>query len=163
MSVVFIVAYLNTGSIGGLLVLFNEARHASYRAEQPAEPFFAMEFKVCDDHILALVLTWFNVLFCAWAEGKGRLDLIHNKKFKVNAQERESKLALPLHALRRVQKRVFTFNKSAWRAARAIHDEAHLVPRGKLKPRIIRCSLGRFCTFGKTAGGVVWYRNAITT
>ena len=42
-------ASVNTGSIGGLLVLFNEARHAAYRAEQPAKPFIAMEFKGCDD------------------------------------------------------------------------------------------------------------------
>ena len=33
----------------------------------------------------SLVLTRFNVLFCEWAERKGWLDLIHNKKFKVNA------------------------------------------------------------------------------
>ena len=92
-------AFVNTGSIGGLPVSFKEARHAAYRAEQPAEPFFAMEFKGCDDHILAFVLTRFHDLFCVWAKVMGQLDIIHNKNFQVNAKEREANLALPLHAL----------------------------------------------------------------
>ena len=135
-------APVDTASISCLFVPFNEAPRTAYRAEQLAQPFFEMEIKGYDDFILALVPTRLNVLCCEWVEGKDQLDLIQHKTLKVNAQDFETKLGLPRHALRRAQKCVFTFSKSVWRTARAIHDEANPVPTGKLKPRIIRWCLG---------------------
>ena len=63
----------------------------------------------CDDHILALVLTRFDTLFCEWAENAGRLDLVHNSKDKIGVKEKVSKIAIPLHALKRIQKRVHVY------------------------------------------------------
>ena len=50
------------------------------------------KFKGCDDHILALVLTRFNTLFCEWAENAGRLDLVHNRKDKIGVKEKVSEI-----------------------------------------------------------------------
>ena len=153
-------ASMNTGVAGGLAALLGEARKAAHPRDNAATPYLPLKFKGCDDHILALALTWFNTLFCEWAENAGLLDLMHNRKDKIGVKEKVSNIATPLHALKRMQKRVHTWNRSAWRAARHAHDALHPPPRGKRKP-VVRCSLGHFCTFGVTARGVLQYREVI--
>ena len=158
-------ASVNTGEIAGLVVLMNQARHMQYEADraaheslfvpEPFELYVPMEFKGCDDHILALVLTSFNRQLISWAAP------IPEVKHLAWAKKQGGYVALPFHVLKKLSKRLGGFLAPAWHGARAAYDKVHPYPKEDKRPQIIKCSSNRFCTFGVTARGATHYLEAI--
>ena len=148
-------ASVNCGATEGLCAQLNAKRREAHAADGIKEPFRDLFFKGCDDHIAALILKLWSTKVVRYALDSQSHGFLAWKK-KTNGH-----IALPLHVLKTLGKRLLGFLRPSWQGSRTQHDKANPPPQGKYRPRIIPCSLNRFCTFGVSARGLLHYRDII--